>query len=56
MNNTPILQCRQLTKRYDQGGLDVVGHDRHDDEEAPHAEDDRWDGGEQFDGGADGAA
>ena len=23
MNNTPILQCRHLTKRYDQGGLDV---------------------------------
>ena len=23
MNNTPILQCRYLTKRYDQGGLDV---------------------------------
>ena len=23
MNNTSILQCRQLTKRYDQGGLDV---------------------------------
>ncbi|MCX7098180.1 MAG: lipoprotein-releasing ABC transporter ATP-binding protein LolD [Methylococcales bacterium] len=23
MNNTIILQCRQLTKRYDQGGLDV---------------------------------
>ena len=23
MNNTSILQCRNLTKRYDQGGLDV---------------------------------
>ena len=23
MNNSTILQCRQLTKRYDQGGLDV---------------------------------
>ena len=23
MNKTSILQCRQLTKRYDQGGLDV---------------------------------
>ena len=23
MNNTSILNCRQLTKRYDQGGLDV---------------------------------
>ena len=23
MNNSTILQCKQLTKRYDQGGLDV---------------------------------
>jgi ABC-type antimicrobial peptide transport system, ATPase component len=23
MNNTSILQCQQLTMRYDQGGLDV---------------------------------
>ena len=44
------------SKRVDEEGLDVLRHERHDDEEAPHAVDDRGHGGEQFDGGADGAA
>ena len=44
---------RQLADRVDHRRLDVLRHERHDHEEAPHAVDDRRHGGQQLDRGAD---
>ena len=42
----------EIGKEGDHRGFDRLAHDRHDDEEAPHAVDDGGHSGEQFDGGA----
>ena len=47
-----VAEHRNVAQRVDCPGLHVFRHDRHDDEEAPHAVDDRRNRCQQFDRGA----
>ena len=38
----------QIAQIVDQEGLHIIAHQRHDDEKAPHAVNNRWHGSEQF--------